>query len=1452
MLVFVTKHLLSMTHITRVSTPIVVWLFAVTLMQGQQKQQLIRLEPTFDHPIVFRGEVFIEQNKRTPAERQNRNNWYARGRYLVDCGAPLLETADYNALADVEDVATLKGADRNAHKRLMDAVKRFSKARIAKATHRIHAKEKRQQYIVTFAEPEPVAEVERALREANIGDVVFLDDWTMVTGVPTDGVFEHRASTANLYATRADDQFYHHAYNERTRAWSLYSAKVPMAWDVTTGTSDVVVGIVDQMNTCKPSPTTTDVAERTVANSTGNVRRVVSSTTATYSGLPQNTGNGIDKSTYPVKTGHGYSVLGAMLARANNGVTTPTPSGSAVGTCPDCNGVVFPLNPPPTFYTDDPCNTPAPNAIDGVRDNSLTYDIDQFDDFDLDFTNDTNGTIKRLDILNCSYVGGNGELHKRLLRNGVAIVAAAGNDFGTAPFDPAATVVLHQNPALDTKILAVGSISDGEELDANCNPWKVPYVMSPVWKGAEQFTKGFVFSPGAAKFSRAATMDREMDKRNAYMDVVAPGGNVWTLYEKTGVGADSRGYTFQSGTSLSTALVSGIVGLMFSVNPDMGVAVDSITDLPATIDDGLNVQRRMYNIVTFTAKKVADLNVNYGYAVQGNDALLRSWSQRMGFGKIDAYRAVAHSIPHKGAYEYTESTTLEFNNAVCSPSGIRLMHWGSRIKDGLDWPLTAARGGTVADDGIVDVLSFGGRSLPNENHNNCGVTRITNAVSQVVLSVPDSSALCIDGMVLNEGSDHQHTLQTSGSHSRILIDGLVRNVKFVGALRMGDLIADGSGAGSVIVVTEEGDLYGRLSLEQRSTAEITGATGTLRVRPGACIRTAGARNVTVKEGGTLVMDHASSAIRTGQQEIDIHADGTLRVIAGASVNLDTRIRVRRGGSVVIEDSSITFIRDLFVEPGGTITIRPGAHLSFGQPIITINGRFVCEGGSTERTRITLSARIGDNCRFGSKEHARMSARVKLRGLGSAADWRSSRVSLRNTDCKNVGFSLTNVETLPVENCSFSMHRSLPSTSADLGWINEPWMFAAYLTERPTDASPYYLYTSVLNSTFTDSAGPVAIPFYNAPFNQSMNRYVFSGILAHGYERSDVTGCKFSFLRECVTGFKNAYTTVNQCTLTNNDLGVRCEQTTPRVCDNNITTTEYPVSLFTCEKSYHNDNRILQSRVAVRVVNSAMQAFRGNEIAEYWRGIVANYAAAALTTLKEAEPPFEIQMYGRNRFDVSNPALFAFAPANHPNPFMRRFDAALYALDVARHADLGADEGGGVFLVKCGENRFSAFATSHVAYLMPSAQVIDFGINNCRPNAAVRVLNVGANGAPLNVDGVADKACGPLPTDDWCSQQTWRDGRDEVTVSEGLKRPVPHNEESTANATAFPAPRAVSLSTARNLLEVLRGTIAGAYTATDVRIRSLTGEISEPSIGTFSVELIENENVVARILVLITP
>ncbi|MBK7413610.1 MAG: S8 family serine peptidase [Ignavibacteria bacterium] len=1426
----------------------------ISVVYAQRGTDLVQIVSRPDHPLVFRGEVFIERTKNTPAERQIRSNWYARGRFILETEPALMDSTAYSVFICSENLHETKGINQSVLGRIKEAIRPFSKAKISKALHRVHPREHTQQFVVTFADVEQVVAIEEALRAANVGSAYFDDDWTAVTGVPNDGVFDPRLSTAYLYSTGIDDQYYHHAHNSRTRAWGWFSIKAPIAWDISRGTSGVVIGITDNFNTCKPSPVTTDLEERRTVNGTGNVRRIVSTTTSAYTNLPVNTGNGVDKSTYPIKTGHGYSVLGTILSRTNNdphNAPGQGPEGSAAGTCPECTGVLFPLNPPSEAFLGDPCSTPSPNAIDGTKDVSLTYDLDMFDDFDLDFTNDTNGRMKRLDILNCSYVGGNGILHRRLLRNGVAIVAAAGNDWGIAPFDPAATLVMDQQPGRDTKVLAVGSISDGELFGSDCQPWGTPHMMPPIWKGSEQFTKGFVYSPDALKFSLANTQIREGEKRNAYMDVVAPGGNVWTTFETTGSNADPRGYAFQTGTSISTGIVSGIVGLMFSVNANMGVAMDTITDLPATGANGLDVQRKMYDIVTFTADKISDLDPTYAYATQTNDTLRRTWSRRMGFGKINAYRAVTHSIPCKGDYEYTTSASPEFSADVRNADGIRLMHWGARIKDSIDWPLTDLRGGTAGNDGVVEVLRFGGRSLPGQTHNNHGVTRITSTTTDVIISVPDSATLCIDGLLMSEGSTKIHEVRATNDHSTIMAEGLLRNIDLIGRLRISDLIVDGMDAQPTLRFTHDGDIYGYVQLTQRGSIDVNDSAGSCRLRPGSHVRMSGIKNITVRNGSELIIDHASRITRTGAQEIEVKDNASMRVLAGAKTHIGAKVRVRAGSSFIIEDSAVVFLHDLIVEAGGTFKVMEGAHVAFGDSVIDINGHFDVVGGTTAKERIVLTTTIADNCVFDARDHASLNSRTRIRMVGNTPNWRLSSFALQYADMKNVSVSLSNVSSLPIRSCAFSVRRDLPSINSAPQWLADPFMVKASTTVVPADAPESYHFIAILNSSFIDSAGSVPVEFYQAPYGESMKRYRASAIQAQGMIRTDVTGCTFTHLHEGVTATGGTFTTVNSSTFTEMDHGVITRDDQPRICRNTFLSVEYPVSVFNVQRAYHNDNTFANARICFRIENSEMQAFRNNEFSDYWKGIVVNTAVAALTSLRQSESRYEMEMYGRNRFDVPDPQAFMNAPYTHPNPFMRRVDAGLYNADVETMADLAADAAGGLFLVRCGLNRFGTFTTAHVAYMEPEPLTIDFSNNNCRPFAAVRSRNVGAFGAPLNVDALADDMCGPMFDENNCSDEVWRDGRNEIPAGETFKRRIDQGGTSTG-----PEEQTFNIALSRamftDLASTLRTVLTDVQPSDEIFVTGLLGNETKVTVGTYSVEIRRNGAVHQHLLLLVTP
>lgn len=115
--------------------------------------------------------------------------------------------------------------------------------------------------------------------------------------------------------------------------------------------------------------------------------------------------------------------------------------------------------------------------------------------------------------------------------------------------------------------------------------------------GRELFVEGWNYSPpGNNQFT---------DPSSVFVDVAAPGKNILMLDPE-----NPNGYKIGSGTSLSSAFVSALAGLILSVNKKF---------TPAEV----------YEIIKSTADKIGQ----YEYDING-------WNQYLGYGRINVYKAL--------------------------------------------------------------------------------------------------------------------------------------------------------------------------------------------------------------------------------------------------------------------------------------------------------------------------------------------------------------------------------------------------------------------------------------------------------------------------------------------------------------------------------------------------------------------------------------------------------------------------------------------------------------------------------------------------------------------------------------------------------------------------------------------------------------------------------------------
>jgi len=776
--------------------------------------------------------------------------------------------------------------------------------------------------------------------------------------------------------------------------YNLHLTKIPMAWEITKGSDQVYVGVDDERRQFD----LTDVVEHR------DLHKVANGGNYLFPGfkapdVPQ-TWEGTTK-IIPAHQNHGLANLGVIAAEENNL--------GLVGFAPGVR----------VFQTHN-------------------QDDNRYSKLDVSVTSG----VQLPHVMSCAYLlpSGTQGAYKEAMENGIVVIGSGPNGEGRQSYDPVTSnpyvlggvdvdynepevssigglVLTHaSNPQLDVKVLAVEQYSHALVRGGlqDC-PIFNSFGYGPEWDYNQPMCLGL------NKFSTDGTAGvRSADKAAAFIDVVVPSNYLGLLLD----GSTSKYEEYCAGNSRAVPQAAAIVGLMSSVQDRLGKT-------------GLDVQRRVYDIVTFTADKILDLqpghtaaqsmasesgagndaystlvtvheswgdhtyrmfkvpnrafSEQYSYLLDGsgklktayvdqtNDALHRYWAPRFGFGRINAFRCVAHSIPGtNGAgqenvkYQYSGSDALDWAKGHVL-SGTTYLHLG-KFKDATTKVLDA---GGVAYTGEPAYMNNNGKTLVD-----------------VDLSVGSSQTLVVDGILTTSLSSNFKKIATS-STGRILATGWVENVDLEGLVRASDLRIKRTVAGTALKTTGSSELHDTTWL--RGSGDIVVSSGTLTLQPGATVYLYDGAKIIVKAGAELKLKHGARILDKEttklanrivlEQKNGATPGGKLTIESKVEeAVIDAEVQVNDDAQFTVNDAEgeafpSVWIHKVTVEAGGKVSLADKAFVKRVNPASTTPVLILkSSSGLVVAASATVRLDAPVEIRSGSKVEVSGSATLKVGAL----------------------------------------------------------------------------------------------------------------------------------------------------------------------------------------------------------------------------------------------------------------------------------------------------------------------------------------------------------------------------------------------------------------------------------------------------------------------------------------
>ena len=1105
--------------------------------------------------------------------------------------------------------------------------------------------------------------------------------------------------------------------------WALYKIKCPMAWEITQGRASAPFVYIldgDKWSGLVTNPDMTNFVQIQAATSDKGIQSL------------SEMGD------------HGMNCMSTAIAAANNGYPM-------VGSAPNSKGIG--INPGTNYRDID---------VDGVKGNGTTLaDVIYIasgapDDYDYMIDH---GTV----VL---WAGGN------WMRTYAGIdYPQQDNAYGTG-----GVRTIDDNPKHDIPYITVGGSRDGTW--TGCGGGTIDGTIrgtGNIERGAERVNEWLTWPAGQEKYDQTSDYsERALQKSHAFMDILAPGQEL--------LDGDGAGLGIVSGTSLSAPQVAGVVALMKSVDRWLGVSLDG-NKMPVT---GSDVQTRAHSILTFTADKIADVDrfttnpgnghpVAQGYPSSTSDPvytsgildsryanpgittpwhydyntdatftdndvvtysgvehhLHRSWAQRNGFGRVNAYRALAQTLPWKGAHSYTSSSSDLFaGDTSKNENNQYLMHFGA-------WK-----------DGGNKVLDSGGNIIPHQEetspfiawpHYNQGETLINSGdgTTATVLTVGESPSsgdkdiLAIDGLVRQTDATEHANKITATSNGKILITGYLEDVEITGdTTKVDDLIIySGNAYGYSKVTVNSGDvseIYGVVHLQGHGQYVVNG--GNLTIQPGGEIDMDGNKDFEIVSG-TVYME-ASSKIASSAKQVIVDDGATLEIQGALPVDILCKLHVMSGGQVTIDGGAHLRLDKFLIDQNGLLTCAAGGTLTLNQNIYnSCNGKIEFNG--TSGSRCTLTGGLS-TCGEVSQ-----TAGIIVTGKTNSVDAvNATQLKMVYTDVSDVLIKVVDAKKYPFSNDNFSANSSFCPPGGCSPFIGVPFpmtLLSILNTSLSYTAwNGYLLRTYVASCHFFDEA-----PAYGGSLSSP------TGIFVQNQQKYQISG---SYLYNLFVGSWAMHCT--NCLYSGNTIGQDASSTAGGVwtgiieqassgiyCSNLIKNTVFGITAINDVKGSLFDNTITTNTGwCLSAQSGGEYDLRGNSLSDYYHAGIYSHGAKNNISLRNVWPgkgsTFDYE-YGKNSLMGNTGSMDLY---------------------------MGKDANNGDFTVDCGKNKFGPSSMYNISGPTDYSIAVD-GNEWQAPLSthAVRPDGVIMTGTPIDESETADASCGAPEVAPICTESTTNAG-----------------------------------------------------------------------------------------------